>query len=123
MDVQNRVNKETKRGSAALPWIIAYPAAGATYKMQPTDNVVIADTILAAGVDAACILYLPSVAAAVGQFYFVSAPKGATGGDLSLYLAETNAEWTTQGDLDADDDHVLVYSDGINWRVVKNGVA
>jgi hypothetical protein len=58
-----------------------------------------------------------------GLFYYISAPTGAAGGDISIYTKETGAEFATYGDLDADDDHVILFSDGVNWRVVLDGVA
>ena len=46
-----------------------------------------------------------------------------SGGDISVYIKETAAEFATLGDLDADDDHVMFFSDGYNWRGIFDGVA
>ena len=90
--------------------------------MNVNDHVLVVDTTDAGG-DGVAIVTLPSLAEAVGKFYFISAPVGSTGGDLSLYEKETGSEFSTYGDMDADDDHAILFSDGIQWRVVLDGVA
>jgi hypothetical protein len=95
-------------------------ATSGIYNMKPGDQVIIA---ISAAADAAAILVLPSLQEAAGLFYYISAPTGAAGGDISIYTKETGAEFATYGDLDADDDHVILFSDGVNWRVVLDGVA
>ncbi len=90
------------------------------YQMKPADQVVIA---ISAGSDGEAIIILPSLTEAAGKFYFIVAPTGATAGDISLYEKETGAELTTNGDMDADDDHILLFSDGTAWRTILDGVA
>lgn len=99
---------------------VSLTAAAPTYSMKVTDHIIIA---VSSEADGAGIVYLPPVSEAAGQFYYISAPTGATAGDISLYIKETGAELDTNGDLDADDDHILLFSDGYNWRTIYDGVA
>ena len=126
----NRVkgsDRETQLDLEGLPRHIALyaalgdVAANLTYQMKASDLVLIVDTTLAGG-DAVAIVTLPSLAEAVGKLYTIVAPVGVTGGDLSLYEKETGAELGTYGDLDNDDDHVVLLSDGSKWRIVLNGL-
>ena len=91
-----------------------------TYQMKPGDHIIIATSDQN---DGQAIITLPSLAEAAGKFYYICAPTGASGGDISVYEKETGSELSTYGDLDADDDHVLLFSDGRKWRVVLDGVA
>lgn len=120
MDVQQRVNAETLLASGNKIVRVNLTTASPTYSMKPGDNIVHA---ISAAADNAGIVTLPSVAEAAGRFYCIVAPTGASGGDISLYVKETGAELTTNGDMDADDDHILLFSDGVNWRTVLDGVA
>lgn len=110
----------TQHDLEGLPRHLTLTTAAATYQMRIGDTVIIA---ISSANDAVAIITLPSLAESVGKFYFVSAPTGATAGDISLYEKETGAELSTYGDLDADDDHVLLFSDGQKWRIALNGVA
>jgi len=120
MERVRRSDGETNRDLAGLPVMLTLSAANPTYQMKASDNVVIA---VSSQADAASIITLPSLAEAVGQFYLISAPTGSTAGDISIYEKETGSELSTYGDLDADDDHVLLMSDGTQWRVILDGVA
>lgn len=120
MTVQNRVNSETLLANGNRIVRVNLTTASPTYSMKVGDNVLHA---ISAAADGVGIVTLPSVAEAAGQFYCIVAPTGAAGGDISLYVKETGAELTTNGDMDADDDHILLYSDGVNWRTVLDGVA
>ncbi len=126
MSRQNRIDGESYRDLAGLPKMLTLSvAAGLTYSMNPEDNVLIVDTTSAGG-DGVAIVTLPSLNEAVGKLYLIVAPVGATGGDLSLYEKETGSEYTgggDDGDLDADDDHILLISDGTKWRTILDGVA
>ncbi len=104
----------------AKPLFINLDATTTSYQMKPGDQLVCATSSEADGTG---IVYLPSIAEAAGKFYFIWAPTGATAGDISLYVKETGAELTTNGDMDADDDHILLFSDGKNWRTILDGVA
>ena len=120
MNRVDRSNIETFRDLGGQPKMLALDSDTPTYQMKIYDTVIVATSSEADGTG---IITLPSLAEAVGKFFFISAPTGATAGDISLYEKETGAELTTYGDLDADDDHVLLFSDGLNWRVVLDGVA
>jgi len=120
MTMGTRNNIETQHDLEGLPRHILLDSDDSTYQMRVSDTVLIAVSSVA---DAAGIITLPSLAEAVGRFYAISAPTGATGGDVSLYEKETGAELTTYGDLDADDDHVILFSDGQKWRIALDGVA
>ena len=81
-----------------------------TYRMKPSDHIVRA--ISGTGEDATGIIYLPSLAESAGQFYYIVAPTGATGNDISVYDAEDGTDLL---DMDADNDAVLLFSTGLVW--------
>ena len=124
MSVVDRNNIETQHDLEGLPRHIALTATSLTYQMRVSDTVVIAKSTT--GNDGTGIITLPSLAEAVGKFYFISAPTGLGGDDVSVYEKETGAEYagsdTDDGDLDANDDHIIIFSDGTKWRTVLNGV-
>jgi len=104
----------------ALPIFLTIDADNTNYQLTCAQRVVHITTALS---DDAAIVWLPPVAEAVGLFFCITATTGASGGDISLYVRETGAELTTNGDMDADDDHIILFSDGVNWRTVLDGVA
>lgn len=118
--VQERVNLETFKDSNNKLTMIHFDADLTSYQIKPYEQIIHATSENA---DGSAILTLPSKALAAGKFYYISAATGATAGDISVYDKEAGAEITTYGDLDADDDHVLLFCDGIQWRVVLDGVA
>jgi len=120
MDRIERIEREILESGSGKVLMLTITSANTPYIMKPTEHCIVANTALA---DGEAIIHLPSLSEAAGQFYFICAPTGATGGDISVYEKETGAELTTYGDLDADDDHVLLFSDGLKWRIVLNGVA
>lgn len=118
----NRVdnsNRATQFDLESLPRHIALTNDVPTYTMKVSDTVLI--VISGTGEDATGIVTLPSLAEAAGKSYYICAPTGATGNDVSVYEKETGAEYAG-GDLDADDDHVILFSDGQRWRTSLNGV-
>jgi hypothetical protein len=100
--------------------VVTLTAAAPTYQMKAVDQNIRA---ISSADDAAGIITLPSMAEAAGKFYYINAPTGAAGGDISLYVKETATELTTVGDLDADDDWVMLFCDGYHWRTITSGVA
>ena len=116
----SQLKKIVDSDARVKPLRLTITAANTPYQLKLTDNVVIATTALD---DAAAIIYLPSVAEAVGRYFYVNAPTGATAGDISVYQIESLAEVTTYGDLDADDDWCIYYSSGLAWKILKSGVA
>jgi hypothetical protein len=90
------------------------------YKMKLGDRVIIA---ISADSDGSAILMLPSVAAACGRFFSISAPTGLAGGDISVYDEESGAEISTYGQLDANGDDLLVFSTGTEWIPVLSNLS
>lgn len=121
MQLANLLNSDIANGgNGSVVKHITLTTAAPTYQMTVTDHILIA---ISSAADAAGIVTLPPVAEAAGQCYYICAPTGASGGDISVYIKETAAEFATLGDLDADDDHVMFFSDGYNWRGIFDGVA
>jgi hypothetical protein len=96
-----------------------------TYQMKVSDRILIVKS--STGEDATGIVTLPSVADSAGKMYYICAPTGSTDDDVSIYIKETAAEYTglgsDDGDLDADEDYIILLSTGKEWRTVTNGVA
>jgi len=121
-DVLNLVNKDALTG---MPLVWTPTAAIPTYWMKPGDTCVIVAEHAAMATGTA-ILVLPGVAAAAGRIYYicnVAVEGGASAGDTSLYVQENYTELTTNGDMDAADDYIFLYSDGRQWRTLVDGVA
>ena len=106
------------------PKYIALDSTTSTYSMKPTDLCLIVTSSVA---DGSGIVYLPSLIEAAGRIYSIHAPTGATGGDISVYEKETGSEYagqdTDDGDLDADADNIVLFSNGVKWITLHNGVA
>lgn len=125
--MSNRVegsDSNTQLDLEGLPRHITFTNTDTTFQMGVGDTCI--SVISGTGEDATGIVTLPSVAEAVGKFYYIIAPTGSTGDDVSVYEKETGAEYTgggDDGDLDADLDHILLYSDGVRWRTILDGVA
>ena len=111
--------------SASLSWTDgAGNAVGTTitsgiYKIKLGDRIIRA---ISAGSDGEAVLMLPSLSAAAGLFFCITAPTGNTGGDINVYDEESGAMITTYGDLDADGDDLLVLSTGWEWLVVLSNL-
>ena len=112
--------------SATLAWtdehglMVGTSSTSGIYRMKAGDNCI---TAINAGGDDNAIIYLPPVHEAAGRHYFIIAPTAATADDISLYVTETQAELSTNGDMDADGDHILLYSTGAAWLTRLDGVA
>jgi len=122
-DRVKRIDGESWKGNASGGsgiTVINLTTASPTYQMKPSDTVVYA---YSAAADAIGIITLPSLAESAGQHYFIIAPTGATAGDISLYEKETGAELAINGDMDADNDHLILFSTGISWLTRLDGVA
>lgn len=119
MDRVENSNLRTQLDLEGLPRHVALVAGAAVFQMGVGDTVVIATSDQADGVGR---VTLPSVAEGVGKLYYISAPTGLAAGDISVYEKETGAEFSG-GDLDANGDHLLLFSDGTMWKIVLNGVA
>ena len=123
----DRMASETKLAeTAGGPLVINLTDSVPTYQMKPQDTFIWVYS--ATGEDASGIVYLPSVMEAAGNFYSITAPTGASGNDVSVYYIEgTPAEYAGQdsddGDLDADEDNIVLFSNGREWCTIFNGVA
>lgn len=62
-------------------------------------------------------LSLPNVADARGRLYSITALKGATK-TVTVQDQDESYDWAGDISLDADDDRVLLYSDGKRWWVL-----
>lgn len=124
MAFRNRASMNDQRGASAIgrqPLNLTFTGTahtangvagvGLNYQMSPHDHVIIAISAVA---DASAIITLPSKAEAYG-IYVIYAPTAATAGDVSVYDKETGAEWTTEGDLDADADTLVAICTGQTW--------
>ena len=120
MDIQSRVNSDTLAQTTGVIKHITLTTASPTYQMKPGDQLLVA---VSSGADGVGIVTLPSVAEAAGRWYHIAAPTGAAGGDISLYVKETGAELATNGDMDADNDYLLLFSTGKAWLTIVDGVA
>lgn len=103
-----------------FPKRITLTTAVPTYQMKPGDYCI---SVVSEVADGSGIVTLPSLAEACGHHYYIEAPTGATGGDISLYEKETGAELATNGDMDADADHILLYAAPTQWLTRLDGVA
>lgn len=128
MAMQDRVSGsdfQTQMDLEGLPRHVALTNDVPTYQMKVSDRILI--VVSGTGEDATGIVTLPAVADAAGKMYYICAPTGATGDDVSIYIKETAAEYTgidsDDGDLDADEDYIILLSTGKEWRTVTNGVA
>jgi len=113
-------DKDTQLDLEGLPKHVLLDSDDSTYQMKASDNVI---SFVSSVADDLGIVTLPSLAESVGQHYYIVAPTGAAGGDISLYEKETGAELATNGDMDADGDHLLLYSNGVSWLTRLDGVA
>ncbi len=123
MSIVSRNNIEPQHDLEGLPRHLALTATSKTYQMRVSDTVMVVTTTTGA-VDTA-IITLPSLAEAVGKLFYVCALFSGTNA-LSIYEKETGAIYAGDNDdgtLDATDDHVILFSDGIKWRTVLDGVA
>ena len=96
---------------------------GRIHREFETDNVewISEDTTLRPGsrcyiIDtssAAVVVTLPDIAESVGNIISFKAPSGSSN-DASVFINETGAEHAS-GDMDADDDYVVLFNNGLEW--------
>jgi len=103
-----------------IPKFLTLTTLAPTYSMKPGDNVL---SVISSAADAVAIVTLPSLAEACGQFYFIIAPTGADGGDVTVWEKETGAVFTTYGDMDANGDHFIIFAGPTAWVLIFDGVA
>ena len=119
MTIMDRNNIETQHDLEGLPRHLELTATSKTYQMRVSDTVLIVTASTGSTGDG--IVTLPSLAEAVGKSYYVCVTFSGSN-DLSLYEKETGSELTTYGALGTTDDHVMLFSDGSQWRAVINGI-
>ena len=114
-------DKDTQLDLEGLPRHVALTVAAPTYSMKASDLVL---SVVSAAADGDGIVTLPSWAEAVGKFYYLIAPTGATK-DVSFFEKETAALIVTSpvGPFNTDGDYAIIFSTGTAWRVVMDGVA
>ena len=111
--------------SAAGAWTdqngksVGTSATSGIYKMSAPGYIV----AISAAADGTAIIYLPPAAQFPLAMVGFLAPTGATGGDISIFTEETGAEFTTNGDMDADADLLVLVSVGTSWQEIYDGVA
>jgi len=122
MSRQGKSNEDTNRDLEGLPKHINLTTALPTYQMLVDDRVL---SVISSAADAAGIVTLPSVAEAVGKYYYIVAPTGLSGGDVSFFEKETAALIVTDpvGPFNADGDYAIIFSTGVSWIVTTDGVA
>jgi len=119
MTIVDRNNIETQYDLEGLPRHLTLASGTSlTYQMRVSDTLLI---VTSTGTAGQAIVTLPSLAEAVGKFYFITAPVAGGDDDVSLYEKETGAEYAN-GDMSDDDDHILLFSDGSKWRTILDGV-
>ena len=120
--IQSRIHREqyiAGTGEGLIKHLTFVEADGAqTYTMKASEQSVI---ITSGHADNTMTLTLPPVQEAAGKFYFIIATAGATAattvtddGDDAGYSNLT---------MDANADHVLIYSTGERWLTVVDGIA
>ena len=114
VDRISRMASERVREEGGTPRWIQLTAAAPTANINAQDKVVVVNTTGGMS-DGVAIVTLPPAAEAVGKTIAIIAPRGATDGDVSLYVHETGAELGTYGDLDADGDIVVLFCTGLGW--------
>lgn len=69
-------------------------------------------------------LRLPDVAAAIGRIYSIDLIGGETTAcTLAPHRDSATAGWGGDYTLDANDDAIVLYSDGRRWHVLANNIA
>ena len=121
MSIVSRNNIETQHDLEGLPRHLELTTTSKTYQMRVSDTVMIIKG--KTGADDDGIVTLPSLAEAVGKFYYITAPTGAADDAVLLYEKETGGVLTTYGLLDADNDYTLIFSDGIAWKLIVSSIS
>jgi hypothetical protein len=116
-----RMAQEMVRDEGGNPRHVTLTDSSLTETLKSTDKVVIIDTTSVAG-DGNAIATLPPLAEMTGKILVILAPKGATGGDLSIYEHETGSEYA-DGDMDADDEYLVLIGAGTKWLTLLTSVS
>lgn len=121
MDRVKGSDKDTQFDLEGLPRHIALTVAVPTYQMKVSDLVL---SVVSAAANGVGIVTLPSLAEACGKFYYIIAPTGNVK-DVSFFEKETAALIVTDpvGPFNLAGDYAIIYSTGVSWLVVMDGVA
>jgi DNA-directed RNA polymerase len=100
--------------------IVQATTAETSQSLDVNEQVVVVTT-LADGAD--FTVYLPSVIAARGRIYTIR--LGTLGDDETVTVADLDdsIDWSDIDDIDAVNDGVVLYSDGMKWHVLLDDVA
>jgi len=99
-----------KRDTSVTKWVRS--ASYTSDTMEVFEQVVLVDTDTA---DGTFTVTLPPVAEAAGKFYAVHLIDD--GGNVTVQDQDDSYDWSNQT-LTADDDGVLLFSDGLKWWLV-----
>lgn len=116
---QDRIAGETLMGNQGNPRVETFVLAdGAqTIQLKPGETGLV---IISGNAANTVTVTLPPVHQAAGQIVFINARAGATAATtVEDYNDDAGLSDLT---LDADDDHVLLYSTGERWLTLVNGI-
>lgn len=88
-----------------------------TYTMKLTDMLVVVDEATPT-TGAAVTITLPNVNEAAGLNFSVRAPRGGTN-TVTVQDADESVDWSNAS-LNADEDSLVVWSDGSKWNVISD---
>jgi len=120
MNLQDRISAEQRiANDGSIKHLTFVQADGAqTYQMKASEKTV----IITSGHSANTMtITLPPVQECAGQFYYIGAVAGATA--TTTLVDDGDDAGFANKTLDADDDHILLYSTGHRWLIVTNGIA
>ena len=107
---------QVKRDTSVVKW--SRTAAYTSDIMEVFEQVVLIDTDT---VDGTFTVTLPPVAEAAGKIYTITLIDAA--GAVTIQDQDDSNDWTSITDLDADNDGVVLFSDGLKWWVLLDDVA
>lgn len=87
----------------------------AAYQIKKHEHIIYADAT-----DNVVVLTLPSMADAIGKFYYIEAINATN--DVSVNVKETATEISTYGDLDTAEDRLMLFCTGRRWVVVVSAL-
>jgi hypothetical protein len=121
MNLQDRIAGEQRIANDTFVKVINLVQAdgASTYTMKASERTLIVNS---GHTSNTMTVTLPPVQECAGQFYYIGAPFGDAGNTTTVEDDGGDAAFSDLT-MDADDDHVLLYSTGHRWLVVTNGIA
>lgn len=104
------------RGSSVVKW--TRTASYTSDTLEVFEQVLLIDTDTT---DGTFTVTLPPVSEAAGKFYSITLIDA--GGTVTIQDQDDSYDWTDIDDMDADDDAVLLYSDGLRWFEICDYIA